>query len=71
MEFFLNRLADLLEVDQVSPGDNFCDFDSWDSLTILSIIAWCKSDYKISLTSKEIVELQTPENLFARINLKN
>ncbi|QWE14854.1 phosphopantetheine-binding protein [Polynucleobacter sp. AP-Sving-400A-A2] len=71
MEFFLSKLADLLEVDELSPSDNFCNFDAWDSLTILSIIAWCKADYNISLTSKEIIELQSPEKLFAFISSKS
>ena len=64
MDEFFVKLADLLEVDRVVPTDRFDNFDVWDSLTILSIIAFCKTDFGLSLSSKDIIGMETPGNLF-------
>lgn len=40
MEKMKEQLAELLEVDEVKDSDVLEDFECWDSLTILSIIAW-------------------------------
>ena len=40
MEQFLEQIAELLEEDVVNTSDELKSFDAWDSLTILSIIAF-------------------------------
>jgi acyl carrier protein len=64
MEEFLEKMAELLEVDTVQLTDIIVDFDAWDSLTTLSIIALADEEYEVSLTNKEIVEAQTIEGLY-------
>jgi len=56
MNKFELSITELLEVDKVTMDDELSSFDSWDSLTILSIIAFCSEEYKVVLTSKEIEE---------------
>ena len=44
-EELLNKIAELLEVDEIIDKDDLSSFDEWDSLTALSIIALVNSDY--------------------------
>ena len=44
-EELLDKLAELLEVEQVSLNDELQSFDEWDSLTALSMIALADSEY--------------------------
>lgn len=44
MEKMKEQLAELLEVDEVKDSDVLEDFECWDSLTILSIIAWASEN---------------------------
>ncbi|WP_343486604.1 acyl carrier protein [Allomuricauda sp. d1] len=47
-------MAELLEVDSIELSDELQSFDAWDSLTILSIIAFCDSEYDVALSAEEI-----------------
>ncbi len=59
MEGFENAMAEMLEVDSVTLEDELDSFDTWDSLTILSIIAYCDSEYNVSLSTDEIKDSNT------------
>lgn len=59
MEDFENALAEMLEVDSVTLEDDLSSFDVWDSLTILSIIAYCDSEFKVALSTDEINDSST------------
>nr|WP_321243999.1 acyl carrier protein [uncultured Psychroserpens sp.] len=50
----LNKLKEILEEDVLDLSLSFKDFDEWDSLTSLSLIAMVDSDYKITITNKLI-----------------
>ena len=54
MEDFENSIAEILEVDSVTMEDELSSFDVWDSLTILSIIAYCDSEFKVALSADDI-----------------
>lgn len=54
-EEILKKLAEILEEDTINETQELENFDEWDSLTTLSLIAMADSDYNISLTN-EIVE---------------
>ena len=58
----LNKLKEILEEDELDLSLSFKDFDEWDSLTSLSLIAMVDSDYKITITNKLI---ESFENLTA------
>ena len=45
MEKMYEELAELLEVDEVKGNEVLSDFECWDSLTVLSIIAWASENY--------------------------
>lgn len=54
MEQFYLMLQEILEVDEIQITDLLSDFESWDSLTTLSIIAGTHDLFGIILTAKEI-----------------
>ena len=59
METYIEQIAELLEEDKINLNDELTSFDAWDSLTILSIIAFADEIYGVSLTAKEINESKT------------
>lgn len=54
MEELVAKLAEILEVDDLDLTKKFADYDEWDSLSTLSVIALLDSDYHTSMTGKEI-----------------
>ncbi|WP_353170639.1 phosphopantetheine-binding protein [Flavobacterium sp.] len=66
-EQLLDKLAEILEVDQVSLSDELESFDEWDSLTALSIIALAHSDYNKKLTNDLIKEFKSINDLVSFI----
>lgn len=65
MEKMKEQLAELLEVDEVKDSDVLEDFEFWDSLTILSIIAWASENYGKTLLAKDINKAKTVGGLLA------
>lgn len=65
MEKIYEELAELLEVDKVSDGEQLKDFECWDSLTVLSIIAWASENYGKTLLAKEVNDARTVGGLIA------
>jgi acyl carrier protein len=63
MNDFYIKLADFLEVDEVKPSDILANFETWDSLTVLSIIAMIDSDYGVNMNGEDFKEIKTAEDL--------
>ena len=63
MENLLAKVAEILEVDEVKPTDILGDFEEWDSLSVLSVIAMVDSDYHVNLTGVEIRDSRTGQGL--------
>ena len=61
MEELKNKLAEILEVDDLDVTKKFTDYDEWDSLTSLSILAMLDSDYHTSMKAAEIVAFDSIE----------
>jgi len=59
MENFESSITEILEVDTIDLNDKLESYDAWDSLTILSIIAFCDSEYNIQLSAEEIENSNT------------
>jgi len=59
MDEFLEQMADIFEVDTVQLEDKLEDFDAWDSLAQLSIIALADEEYGVTISAKEIREAET------------
>ena len=61
MEKLVNKLSEILEVEDLDITKKFNDYDEWDSLTSLSVLAMLNSDYNISMTFKEIASFESIE----------
>ncbi len=70
MENFEPLISEVLEVDSVEMTDELISFDSWDSLTILSIIAVVSEECNVELGREEIENSNTIEGLKALIDSK-
>lgn len=72
MEQFYEKLKDILEVDSIVLDDNLDDFEAWDSLSVLSIIALLDSDYGVRITANQLEEFETVKEIvdYIEINKK-
>jgi acyl carrier protein len=70
MENFETSIAEILEVESVELNEELESFDAWDSLTILSIIAFCDDQYRVTLTAEEIDNSETINGLKELIKSK-
>ena len=70
MEDFISLIAEILEEESVEMSDELNSFDAWDSLTILSIIAFCDSEYNAQLSAEEIESSNTVMGLKELIESK-
>jgi acyl carrier protein len=70
MDKFLVKLAEILEVDKVEMSDVLADFEEWDSLTSLSIIATIDADFSINLSAEELLSAPTVGDLVNLIKAK-
>ena len=58
MNSFYEKMAEILEVDQVNAGDEISSFDNWDSLGVLSILALADSEYGVTVSGEEIAKMK-------------
>lgn len=65
-EGFLQLLKEALEIEnrEIDINDEFRDYDEWDSLAYLSIIAMYDEEFDIQIEEKEFNELRTVNDLF-------
>lgn len=62
MEELILKLADILEVDNLDITKKFSDYEEWDSLAGLSIIALLDSDYHTVMKGREIMDFNSIED---------
>lgn len=69
MERFIQLFAEAIErnVNEVAKDDNFRNFEEWDSLAVLSVIAMVKKNYDITIPRNEFDALLTIEDLYNRV----
>ena len=63
---FLDLFKETLEIEdrEISLNDSFRDFDEWDSLALLSVIAMIDEEYDVIIESKEFQKLTTIGEVF-------
>lgn len=61
MEELVAKLADILEVEDLDIAKKFTDYDEWDSLAGLSVLALLDSDYNTTMSGKEIAAFESIE----------
>jgi len=69
MDNFIKLITEALEKTpgSVDPQDKFRDYEEWDSLAVLSIIALVKKNYGITIPRKEFDMLNTVDDLYQHI----
>ena len=70
MEEFLSEMAEILEEDTIGPDAELIEFESWDSLAVLSVAALADAQFGVNISAQEINEAKTVEQLFQRIVAK-
>ena len=70
MDEFLTEMAEILEEDAVDRDSELNDFESWDSLAALSVAALADSQFGVNMSSQEINEAVTVEDLYKLILAK-
>jgi acyl carrier protein len=70
MEKFLEKLSDILEVDLLLPTQDMKQLDLWDSLTVLSILAYIDEEFGVSVEAPELADIRTPTELFSLVQSK-
>lgn len=69
MEKFIGQLKETLEIEdrEINMSDEFRDYEEWDSLTYLSLIAMLDEEYDLQIEEAEFKKLRTVEDLFNAI----
>jgi acyl carrier protein len=62
------KLSEILEVPEVKPDDVLKEFEAWDSLAVLSIIAMLGNQYGIRISAMELNTLHTVADLEALVS---
>ena len=64
-EKFIELFKEALEMeDEVKMEDEFREYDVWDSLTYLSVIAMMDDEYDVQIEEAEFKKLRTVQDLF-------
>ena len=70
MQEFYKKLSDILEIDSIEDLDTLRDFEYWDSLTVLSILAMLDSELSVSLLVEELDQCITAKDLYLMVEGK-
>ena len=68
MEQFLEQLIEVLERDAIDAGDEFRDYEEWDSLAYLSVIAMIDDEYDIVIPGEQFAKLIKIIDIYNYIN---
>lgn len=66
MNEFIEQLKEVLEIEgrELKMSDKFREYDEWNSLAYLSLIAFYDEEYDIQLEESEFEKLKTIEDLY-------
>jgi acyl carrier protein len=71
MEELLQMLAETLELQQVDDTYSLRENELWDSLSVLSVLAFIDERFGVSIESIELADVGTPKDLYELILKKN
>lgn len=61
MEELVAKLSEILDVEELDVSKKFMDYDEWDSLAALSILAMLDSDYHKTMRASDLRAFETIE----------
>jgi acyl carrier protein len=65
VETLTEQILEIFEVDSINPDDVLRDFELWDSLSVISLLAVLDETYGINIEATELVDVVTVANLFS------
>lgn len=69
MEKFIDLLREALErEDEIKMEDTFRDYDEWNSLAYLSIIAFLDDEYDVQIEEAEFKQLKTVQDIYNAVS---
>jgi len=70
MDEFLNKIAGILEVDDVKETDDLKAFSQWDSLAVLSVIAMVDAAYSVNLHAADFGPIKSAGDLWKLVQTR-
>jgi acyl carrier protein len=70
MEGFYERLAEILDENKVEPENVLAEFQQWDSLSALSVVAMVDENYGVTLSAEDLAGTRTAGALLALVTSK-
>lgn len=67
MKELIEKLEEILEVENLDITKKFVDYEEWDSLAGLSLIAMMDEDYGMTMTTKEILAFNSIEEFCKKV----
>jgi len=67
-ENFIELLKEVFEIDEVKFEDTFRDYETWDSLTNISLIAMLDDEYDVIIDTKDFSNIVTVRELYDGVN---
>ena len=61
MEELIEKLTEILEVEELDVTKKFTDYEEWDSLSALSVLAMLDSDFHTSMKAVEVTSFDSIE----------
>ena len=68
MEQFIEELIEVFERDDIDPDDEFRDYEEWDSMAYLSLIAMIDDNYDFVIPGEEFANLNKIVDIYNYIN---
>lgn len=65
VEFIAEQLVEIFEVDEVSDIDVLRDFELWDSLSVISLIAVLDENFGINIEATDLAKVITVKDLYS------
>lgn len=69
---FIELLKEILEMEnsEIHPEDTFRDYDAWDSLANLSVIAMLDDEFDVHIENSDFKKLQTVQDLIDAVKTR-
>lgn len=65
MDALTEQILEIFEIEEITPSDVLRDLELWDSLSVISLIAFLDESYGINIEVTELVEVITIADLFS------
>ena len=65
MDALTEQILEIFEIEEITPSDVLRDLELWDSLSVISLIAFLDEFYGINIEVTELVEVITIADLFS------